>query len=475
MIDTNLIKSLKFSFIDKYVGYFFRFFSTIVLARLITPEEVGIFSIAFVIISFAHILRDFGLAQYLVKVPEFNFQDIRTAFTLMLTISWSIFFILIFSSDYISFFFNNSEIKDVIFILSFIFFIAPFGTIRIALLRREMKFSELAKINISSYIVLNLITIILACNNYGPKALAWGQLSGVIAVNIGAYILYRLPIIYPTFKSSSKIIKFGTSISITNFIETISHHSSDLIIGRFLGLTHVGYFGKAFSLINLFKTLVTSAVWPIVLPYFSHKQRNKIFSSKDYGAVIDYYCIFALPFYGMIFLFPEMIIEILFGHQWIIISDFIQWLCLGAMFSAFLPFIPPLLISKGLENINLILQLFKMTLLIILGLISINYGLIGYAKSYALCEFITFLVTVNILSKFKIIKLSIIFASLRDALKISLTIFFASYFLIKLPVNNILIKFIFISFSITLLWLFHIFRMNHPLLKIFLPIMNKGQ
>ena len=136
-------------------------------------------------------IRDFGVAQYLIKEKKIDQQKITAAFTLMLIIAWSLFALLILGRGWIAEFYDKPEMADALGILSLIFLFAPFGSVRIALLRRNMDFKSLAKINIFSYLSLQSVTLYLAFVGFGFSALAWGQVAGVVAINIGTFFYCR--------------------------------------------------------------------------------------------------------------------------------------------------------------------------------------------------------------------------------------------------------------------------------------------
>lgn len=352
----SLKKSLSLSFFDKYVGYTLRFFSTIIIARLCSPAEIGIFSVAFVLISIGHVLRDFGVAQYLIREKTIDPIKIRASLTLMWMIAWGLWAVLWMTKGWVAHFYERPELEHAIEILSLIYLLAPFGSVRIALLRRDMDFKSLAKVNIMSYLALHVVSVALAYYQWGFYALVWGQVAGVVATLLGTLIYGPSCWHWPSFKGIHDVIRFGFPLCVSNIIETITEGGADLILGRTMNMQAVGIFGRAQGLLNLFKIAVTSAVWPVVLPYFSLKNREEKDLLPDYLKAIEIYTMFAWPFFLGLALFAKPIVLILFGEVWLEAVPLVRVLSLVALIQAVFPFNHALFIAKGEVNLNFWLQ-----------------------------------------------------------------------------------------------------------------------
>ncbi|MCS5709126.1 lipopolysaccharide biosynthesis protein [Candidatus Berkiella cookevillensis] len=429
--------SLLFSFMDKYLGYILRFISTIIIARLLSPEEIGIFSVAFVIIGLGHVLRDFGVAQYLIQEKDLRDHKIKAAFATMFMIAWSMWFILYLGKDLLAAFYDEPRLTSALNILIIIFLLAPFGSIRIALMRRQMMFKTLAKINIFSYITLFIVTLVLCYFKFSFMALVWGQLAGVLATNLGCVLVCRKNYWYfPSLQGARAVIKFGFNITLANIIENLAEGAPDLFIGKFMNMQAVGIYSRAQGCVGLFKIFVTASVWPVILPYFSIKNRAGIQLLPDYLTAISIYTIFAWPFFIALMVLAEPIVLLLYGQQWHASILLVQILCLSAIFEASFPFRAPLLVALGNTQLNLKLQFMTSGMKIMAILIGSCYGLIYAALSLVLSEFIAQLyifhglksvVKLNFMNWFEQVRLSLLVSILLGVVCFSLKLLSANY------------------------------------------------
>ncbi|MFO1257174.1 MAG: lipopolysaccharide biosynthesis protein [Gammaproteobacteria bacterium] len=462
-LTNKLKKSLSLSFFDKYVGYFLRFIATVIVARLVTPDDIGIFSVAFVVISLGHVIRDFGVAQFLIKEKEINQDKIVAAFTLMLIISWGLFILMYWARHPIADFYNKPELNEALQILSLIFLFAPFGSVRIALLRRDMNFVSLAKINIASYLSLQIVTVILAFLGWGYLALAWGQIAGVLATMLGTFVYYKLPFMMPRLKGIRGVMRFGINISATNVGESLASGSPDLILGRVLNMEAVGFFGRAQSLISLFKIAVQAAVWPVVLPYFSSKDRQGLSILEDYEKAIRYYTTFALPFLAVLGIASELMIEVLFGGTWLPASPIVKWLCIGAMLETCFPFLGPFLVALAHEKLNLGLQWVNTALIATTILIGSLHSLVFAAIGFVVAQLITAIVTMALVSKYTGFSIDYLGRALSKNIMLTIFVSLIAKSVLLVPVHNIYLQLAILAIILLTAWVSFIWMTDHPL------------
>lgn len=476
-LNEQLKSSLFFSFLDKYFGYILRFISTIIVARLLTPEEIGLFSVAFVVISIGHVLRDFGVAQYLIKEADLTEEKIRAAFATMFIIAWSMWVILFWGKQYFADFYHEPRLSEALQVLTIIFLLAPFGSVRIALLRRNMQFQSLAKINVFSYITLFTVTLALCYLKFSYMALVWGQLAGVVATNIGCVLVCGKRYWYfPSLKGTREVIHFGVHITLANIVENTSDGAPDLLIGRLLSLHSVGLFSRAQGCVNLFKLFVTSSVWPVILPYFSIKNRSGEALLPDYLKAIEIYTAFAWPFFMALMILSEPVVIVLYGSQWIDSIILVKLLCMAAFFEASFPFRNALYISLGQAKQNFNLQLVVSTLRVSAILIGCFYGLVYAAIGYTLAEVLSQWVIYRSLKNLISMRLThwltkvwiSLVATILTAMACMVVLKVNTYF--SMPYWSILM----IAFCACLsVWIATLFILQHPLKRFILGVLKQ--
>lgn len=353
-----------------------QFISTLILARLLTPEEIGIFSVAAVIIGFAQMIRDFGVANYLVAEKELTTTRIRTALGVTLIFAWLMAIIIYTTKGYIADFYDEPGVEAVLIVLSISFILIPFNSTVLGLLRRELRFDIIFKISLISALCHACTAIVLAYNDFGFISLAWASLAGTIGTILIA-ILHKPSNaqFIPSLKEFKRVFSFGSSSSAASLISEAGLSTPDLAIGRNLGFNSLGFYSRAMGLIGIFNKLITSAVQPIVLPAFSEKHRNNESLRDPYLKIFSYFSALSWPFFLMLAITTLPVIRLLYGDQWDEAAPIARILCISFALQPFFYFSNPGLIAIGKIHSVLIAQLSLQTPRIILTIYASFYDL----------------------------------------------------------------------------------------------------
>jgi len=345
---TNIRKSLIISFAERYLLIILKLISFIVLARLLTPEDIGLVSVSVAFIGLAHIVRDFGVGSYLIQEKDLTSERKRTSFTITLIIGVSLFFVLQLLSPYIADFYSDQRMQYVIQVLSFNFLLIPFNSVTLALLRREMKFSIMFAINISAAIVGTASAVTLAALDVGYMSLVWSSIASTATTCLGG-LIYRKNEFWmrPTLKDWRRIFNFGSQATAANIITEISMNANDLIVGRVLGFAPVAIISRAQGVMYLFQRDIMSAIRNVAYPGFAKAYREKTDLEGIYIRTISAITAIAWPFYALLSLYSLEFLRILFGPQWDAASPLVPVFCLAGAIAAMWNLHPQVLMAMG--------------------------------------------------------------------------------------------------------------------------------
>jgi O-antigen/teichoic acid export membrane protein len=323
-------RSLFIYFLNSYSATGIAFVSVIVLARLLTPEEIGVFSVCMAFVAFLHTLRDFGIGAWLVQEKELDRDQLRSAFGLALAFAWTTGGVLALSSGLIADFFNKPGVRSVTLVLAINFLLIPLGSLVPGLLKREMQFLSIMKINLASSVAYAVSTIAFAALGLGYMSMAWGTLVGT-ATTVTASLLTRPDMIglRPSLCEARRILSFGIYSVASNFIVLLGPNGAEIIVGRMLGFDAVAMLGKGRSLITLFQQAVLAFIMPVASAMFAKESRSGgavgRFFLKALGLVtaVGWPCFIFMGFMA----FP--LIHILFGPQWYAAVPVAQIFCVA--------------------------------------------------------------------------------------------------------------------------------------------------
>ena len=359
--------------------------SSVIVARLLSPAEIGVFSVAIVLTSFAHTLRDFGAADYVVQEKDLTPARLRSAFGLTLVTAWLLALVLLLASGPAAAFYAEPVVADVMRVLSLNFALIPFGAVTLATLRREMDFYRLAVVKVSGSLTSHVATVGLALWGLGTMSMAWGAVAGVV-MTIALAARYRpksLPWL-PGFSEWRRVFGFGTFSSAGTLVGDLGRGAPELILGRALDMTAVGLYGRATGLIEIFNRAVMGAVWMVALPYFSQDARAGGDLRASFVRAACFITGLSWPFFAVLAVTAYPVIHLLYGPQWDASAPLVKYLCVAAALTSPFWLTGSVLIADGRVRENFRAMTLAVVVKIAMLLAGASLGLEAFAAAAAL-------------------------------------------------------------------------------------------
>ncbi len=375
-------KSVVVTVITRYSMLVISTIATMILARLLTPAEIGVFSLAAIFVNLAHSVRGFGVGQYIVQEIDLTTDRIRSAFGITLVIAWTIAIVLILLSPLASKFYGEPGVGSVLRVLALNFAIIPFGSVLLALVNREMRFDVIFRISVLSELFRHSSSVVLAWMGFGPLSLAWGAVVGVGSTVLLTQIFapQRLKV-RPGFKEWRRVLNFGGSATLAAIAKDLQEGSPELVIGRAMNTSAVGFFGKAIAVNKLFDRVVLSAVRPAVLPHMSAKHRAGESIRGFYAHGLSLITALAWPFYAFVAVFAFPMIRVLYGNQWDAAVPLARLLCIYAAVDVIFAFAGQALVAVGAVSrlVRLRITVFAATIMVVVATVSLGLETVALA------------------------------------------------------------------------------------------------
>lgn len=384
---TGVRKSLLLSILDSYLGLVLHLASTVIISRLLTPAEVGVFAIAVVFSALASTFRDFGVAEYLIQERELTPEKIRAAFALNIIVSWTMAALLFGGSYPAALFYREEGVGQVMRILSMSFILVPFGAVTHAWFRRELNYRPIVICNLLSSVGSFIVAVSLALLGYGYLSLAWSTFAGIVVVVLAtAWFRPKDFPRWPGLKGIGAAFHFGKFASLIYIFAQFGKGAPELIIGRARGPADVGIFSRANGLVEVFNRIVIRPVMAVVMPYFANQDRETGDISVAYRHSVAMVTAVGWPFLAVMGVLAYAAIRIIYGDQWLAATSVAQVLCLAcAIELLYLPSREALLACGDARRASLLQvqmvvpQLIGLSLVFPFGLIGAAWGLVGAA------------------------------------------------------------------------------------------------
>ena len=380
-------KSLFVQLADSYVGLVLQVISAAVIARLLSPTEIGIFAVSAVIFSMASQFRDFGLGEYLIQEKELSNDKIRAAFAANIMVSWAMALLIFASSWKVAGFYRQPGVGEIMRLQAVNFMIVPFGAITMAYFRRELTYKPIFVAGLLSNLVSFTVAIIGAFAGLSYLSMAWSSLAGLL-VTVGVSMWFR-PAGFPHLpgvKGIMAVIHFSKHAMGIYFFGQIGKSAPEAVIGKVLDMASVAFFSRANGLMDIFNRTVLRAALPICLPYFAKSARAGESTVPGYLKATQLLTGVGWPFFLVIGVLAFSTIRLLYGPQWGDAVALAQILCLVATIELPYWLAKEVIIAVGrIDQANRMqfwvqgLRLISLLLVFPFGLIGVCWGLVGAA------------------------------------------------------------------------------------------------
>ncbi|MGK5065135.1 lipopolysaccharide biosynthesis protein [Janthinobacterium sp. LB3P112] len=334
--------SFFFSFAEKYTVLLLGIIATMVLSRLLTPAEVGVYSLGAVLVALAQVVRDFGVGQYLIQEKQLDTVKLRAALATSVLVAWLLAGLVLLASGPLANFYGEPRLTLVLRLLAINFLLIPFSALTLPMLRRQLRFRAIYAINAANSVVNLLVAVLLALQGYSYMSMVWAALAGSCA-SLAVSLLLRpreLPWL-PGWRGMGDIARFGAYATGGGLVDEAGVAAPDLIIGKLIGIESLALFGKVQSVLNIFNQAITSAISPVVFPLFAARAREGGGQGGQgaegvYLRTISDMTALAWPFFLFLACMALPLVKVLYGTQWLACVPLIRIMCLSsAVYSMF--------------------------------------------------------------------------------------------------------------------------------------------
>tara|TARA_R110001599_G_scaffold353742_2_gene596031 strand:+ start:2786 stop:4264 length:1479 start_codon:yes stop_codon:yes gene_type:complete len=386
-------RALLISFFERYGITSLQLLSAVILARLLTPEDIGIYTVGVAVIGIAHMIRDFGVGQYLLQEKSLTVEKVASALGLTMTFAWILGGTLLLSAPYIALYYEEPAVEEVLFVVSLNFLIIPLGAMAPALLKRSMSFGTIFKINLTAAAVGVSVSITLAYMDFGFMSMAWATVANVaVSALMSQLYLPKKYRVMPSLSNVKPILSFGSHVVGANLIGEVSNSALELIVAKYLGFASLGFLSRGQGYIKMYSNIIEKATVPVISAHMARIHREGESINEAYSYVMNYVTLigwFCLGFMGFM---GSHIIRILYGDQWDMAVPLASLLCLIACINIPNSSGGRLLVSTGRAKINFWITITSFVFRIALIFAFVSDGLEVLLQSFVIWSLIRLLI-----------------------------------------------------------------------------------
>jgi O-antigen/teichoic acid export membrane protein len=310
-------KTLFWSFLAEYSVFCVSFIVSLVMARLLTPAEFGIFAIAMTLTELLVLMRQFGIGRYIVQVKELNEDRLRSALGIMILLCWSFALIIFLAAPAVSKLYGHSELKLVMQVMAISFLLVPFSQPGIALLERKLKFQTTMAIAFIATLVNGAVAII--CAFYGLKALSLAIATVAMQVTMLISVLVVRPeaqVFKPSLSKWREVLGFGGYVISSNLIAYLGTSAPTAVLGKLVDIASVGLFSRAIGLMAMLRQLLQAAISRAMYAQMAKLENEGQNLGWTYLRALGFGTALIWSASGVLYFTATPVVTFLYGGQW---------------------------------------------------------------------------------------------------------------------------------------------------------------
>lgn len=392
------------------------FIVTIVLARLLVPEDFGIIAISGVVVGVITLFQDLGMGSAIIQKKDISEDYLATSFLVSFLTGVGIAVLVVAISPLIASFYEKQILKPVIMVSSIGFVLSPLMSIHNSILTKNLEFKKIGVLNILTQFLSGGTSIVMALTGFGIWSLVLGKL---LAQSVMIPLYWRTAKWTPRFRFRRRcfddLFSFSSGLLGFNILNYFSRNGDNLIVGKYLGATTLGYYSIAYNLMLKPLQLISWSVGRVLFPTFSSIQDDNDRLRGGYTKVVRMISLVTFPMMAGLLVVAREFVMTFYGARWEPVVVPLQLLCMVGALQSVSSTGGAVMLSKGRSDVIFKLGLLEAVLMLSAFLIGIRWGLTGLIVAYMAASVPAFWVGQHCVNRLVDLKMKVFFHSLLPA------------------------------------------------------------
>jgi O-antigen/teichoic acid export membrane protein len=367
------------------------FLSSIVLSRLLLPEEYGFVALITVFTGFMSIFADAGLTFAIIR-SDYGRTYHRALTNLSFLIGVLLFLSMLLLAYPISYFYEDKELLLPTMVMSTVFIVGAFTIVPGAVLTKKLDFGYLGKVRLLSNLIMIILMILFAYFGFSY----WSLIIPNIILQLLQFIFfeYKARVGFRIYKLSYPIIAYRKTKSLIKNLSTYtlihywSRNADKMIIGKYYSSYDLGIYSRAYKMLELAISLISGLFGTVLYPSLKKYQSEGGNINEEYSNILGIISIINFPVGAIMILIPEFLVRMLWGENWIQVAEYLPYFGILIIFQTLIWVTGQMYLllerEKTLMQIGVVSAIILVVSIIIGSFFSVKVIAISYTVSYML-------------------------------------------------------------------------------------------
>lgn len=368
------VRGIIWSAIDRIAAQAIQFLISVLLARLLLPEDFAAVAIVLVFINILQTINESGFGVALVQNQQRDETDFSTVYYFNLALGFVLYGLLFVTAPLISAFFDQ-DLTLLLRLLGINLIATSFVVVHRAILLIKIDFKTQAKATTIGVLVSGIAGLAAARWGYGVYSLA---VQSVLNTVISSFLLWYFtrwtPVTSFSYARFKKIIDFAWKLVMARLINDVFQNLYTVVIGKFFPLRQVGFYNRAVSFQYLSTNLLTQIVQRVSMPVLCEQQTDEVKMRQTH---LNFMMVAALPVFPLLFglfVLAEPLVLFLLTAKWLPVAYMLQILCPVGLLFVINTFNLNIFNATGRTDLALKVELYKKVIMVLLIVVSLQLG-----------------------------------------------------------------------------------------------------
>lgn len=361
----------------------------VVMARLLSPEDFGLFAIVMVFAGFMHILGSMGTAQVVIHLDRPSQGMLSSILYFNIAIGSLLCIILFFLAAPLAYFFDDARLQPLLQLISFVFVIASFSFVQKALLEKGIQFRKVIMLETLAMAAGSVLGIVAAMQGFGVVSLVLVSMTNAFIFSLGLWVSSDWK---PGFRFARNDIfaiwDYTVNLTGFNIINYFARNTDTFLIGKFIGPAGLGLYSLCYRIMLYPLDNISRVVVRVLFPAFSAIKSDNVRFRRGYLKAITTIAFFTFPIMLGLFASVEAFVMVVFGEKWRSMSSILMVLAPVGMIQSIVTTVGCIYTAKGTTRLMLKIGALNSAVIVLSFVVGLPFGVLGVAISYSVANLI---------------------------------------------------------------------------------------
>ena len=372
------VKGVIWSAVDRFSAQGIQFVFSILIARLLMPEDYGVIAMLGIFMAVSQTFIDSGFGTALIRKIDRTETDFSTVFYFNIVVATLLYLVLFFSAPAIAHFYNTPLLESVTKVVALNLIISSLSGIHNAKLSIAIDFKSRAKISIITTLLTGAVGLWMAYAGYGVWALVVQNLFSSVLRTVMLWIIVKWrPQLIFSLKSFKELFSFGSKLLASGLLDTLYNNIYTLVIGKVFSPSTLGVYSKAKTLAEFPSSNITGVLQRVTFPVLSTIQNDELKLADAYKRFLKLSAFVVFPLMVGLAAVADPFIRLALTNKWEGAIILLQIICFALMWYPIHAINLNILQVKGRSDYFLKLEIIKKVQGVLILVVTVPMGIVA--------------------------------------------------------------------------------------------------